>query len=353
MITELLASVLLLITQFFDDETIHQDTFFQEFCSKLSEICRLAIEQKLETDELIGLLTPLLDQLTKNFSIIPSFRKRVQRILIETFSSLPLTFSLQKKDIDYQFVVEQKTISLSIQGSIMYETNAPTDCMTFLERVVRLYPTVSTPVIQFWILSMGIFEDIFSTFGDALRLVYLPTTVPKEHPRPFRFIEGYREFYKFDIFDQIFAILNRSVPNLRLTLNDFQEILELLKKLQITHDKQTFENYSSDRSMSLLFVSALIGFQIRDMLSDEEDRQKITDVLNIKEVEMLQRNVRAEVEMYYLSRVSLDFFKNQRANIEVDFSYLKIVMITDLKENPSQFLMAHDALQEFYNELNS
>lgn len=351
-ILDILASLLLLVTQFFKDErSDEEDTFFQEISDKLSQICNLAIKQKLETDELIRLLTPLLDLLTENFSYLPIYRKRVLSILTESFSSLPLTFSLQKKDKHYQFVVEQKTISLSIQGSIMYETNAPTDCRTFLERFVHLYPELNTPVIQFWILSMGIFEDIFSTFGNVLEDFYLPPKVPQGHPHPFHYNPDYRKYYKFDLFDQIFTILNRSVSDLRLTLNDFQEILELLEKLQITHDEQTYEDYSRYRSMSLLFVSALIGFQIRDMLSDEEDKKKLTDVLKIKTVEMLQFTVKAEINYDNLSELSRDFFKNQRANIEVDFRYLKIVLITNFKENSEVFFKAYNPLQEFYRVL--
>ena len=75
---------------------------YKSLFEKLKEICRLAIEQKLETDELIRLLTPLLDLLTENFSFLPSFRKRILHILTESFSSVPLSFSLQKMDIGYR-----------------------------------------------------------------------------------------------------------------------------------------------------------------------------------------------------------------------------------------------------------
>ena len=345
-IPEIIDFLLLLVTQLFEEQvTIQEDTFFQEFSDKLQEICRLAIDQKLETDDLIRLLTPLLNLLAENFSYLPIYRKKVLSILTESFSSLPLTFSLKQIDEKYVFVVEPKTISLSIQGSIMYETNAPTDCRTFLERFVRLYPEVTTPVIHFWILSMGIFKDIFSTFGDVLEDFYLPPKVPQGHPHPFRFIEGYREFYKFDLFDQIFTILNRSVPGLKITSKDFNEILDILKKVQEQHDEPR------ERYITFVFLSALIGFQLRDMLSDKEDKKRITDVLKIKEVEMLQRNVRAEVKMYYLSRVSLDFFKNRKTNTQFDYNYLKVA-VTEFNENPLEFSKACDALQEFYQELN-
>ena len=138
-IPELLASVLLLITQFFDDddETILDEAFYKSLSKKFEEICRLAIEQKLETDELIRLLTPLLDLLTKKVYMVRTYRITFLKVLTESFSSLPLTFSWLTIDEGYQFVVKPKTISLSIQGSIMYETTAPTDCKTFLERFVR------------------------------------------------------------------------------------------------------------------------------------------------------------------------------------------------------------------------
>lgn len=349
-ILEIIASLLLLVPQFFKDDTIQEGTFFQEFSDKLLEICSLAIEQKLETDELIRLLTPLLDLLTENFSCLRIYRTMVLSILTESFSSLPLTFSLQKKDKDYQFVVEQKTISLSIQGSIMYETNAPTDCRTFLEKVVRLYPIVSTPVIQFWILSMGIFEDIFSTFGDDLSLVSLPTRIPKGHPHPFRFIEGYREFYKFDLFDQIFAILNKSVPKSKLALFDFHKILNLLKVAQNTFD-ENLEEYLQDRYISFFFLSALIGFQLRDMLSNQDDKMMVTAVLKIKQIEILQRNVKAQVKKIYRSNISFDFFKNQKNSTEVDYMYLQHA-VTDFEENLQMVIKANEALQKFYDQLN-
>lgn len=347
----LLASVLLLITQFFEDDTMKEDIFFQELAAKLQDICRLAIEQKLETDELIRLLTPLLGLLTANVFLIRILRNKFLKVLTESFSSLPLTFSLQKIDIGYRFIVEPKTISLSIQDSIMYQTNAPTDCRTFLENFVRLYPEVTTPVIQFWILYMGIFEDIFSTFGDVLMNYCLPSKVPKGHPHPFSFKENYREYYKFDLFEQIFTILNRSVPDLRLTMNDFQQILELLGKVQNLHDEITFEDYPRYRSMSLLFLSALIGFQLRDMLSNPDDKQMVTDVLNIKEIRILQLNVKAEVKYDNLSEVSCDFFKDRKANTEVNFRYLQDV-ITNFKDDFCSFSRAYDALQEFYKQLN-
>ena len=108
-ISVILASLLLFVTQFFEDETMSDEEFneslpekYKSLFEKLKEICRLAIEQKLETDELIRLLTPLLDLLTENFSFLPSFRKRILHILTESFSSVPLSFSLQKMDIGYR-----------------------------------------------------------------------------------------------------------------------------------------------------------------------------------------------------------------------------------------------------------
>jgi len=348
-IPDILASLLLLVTQFFEDETMQEDSFFQEFSAKLQEICRLAIEQKLETDELIRLLTPLLDLLTENVSLVRTLRDTFLKILTQSFSSLPLTFSLQKMDIGCRFILEPKTISLSIQGSIMYEANAPTNCKNFLERFVRLYPNVTTPVIQFWILSMGIFENIFDTFGDVLKLICLPPQVPKEHPPPFRFIPDYEEYYKFNLFDQIFTILNKSVPESRLTLIDFHQILSLLKEVQSTRD----EDISRNQLVSFFFLSALIGFQLRDMLSNPDDKKMVTDVLKIKKIEDLQHYVKTEAvdHDHYLSRVSLDFFKNQKNSTEVRVEYIYHVL-TDLEKNPKKFLEAHDALQVFYIELN-
>lgn len=350
-IADILASLLLVVTQFFEDETIQEDSFFQEFSAKLKEICRLAIEQKLETDELIRLLTPLLDLLTENVSLVRTLRNTSLKILTESFSSLPLTFSLQKMDIGCRFILEPKTISLSIQGSIMYEANAPTNCKNFLERFVRLYPNVTTPVIQFWILSMGIFENIFDTFGDVLKLICLPPQVPKEHPPPFRFEHDYEEYYKFDLFEQIFTILNRSVPGLKITSNDFHQILSLLKEVQNTRD-ENFEDYSRNRWTSFFFLSALIGFQLRDMLSNPDDKKMVTDVLKIKEIGILQRNVKAEVRFDYMSRVSLDFFKNRKTTTEVDFMHLQHA-VTNFEDDSRSFSIAYDALQAFYIELNS
>jgi hypothetical protein len=109
-IPEILVSLLLLVTQFFEDETMQEDSFFQEFSAKLQEICRLAIEQKLEMDELIRLLTPLLDLLiTKKVYMVRPYRIAFQKVLTESFSSLPLTFSWLKIDEGYQFVVEPTT----------------------------------------------------------------------------------------------------------------------------------------------------------------------------------------------------------------------------------------------------
>lgn len=345
-IPEIIDFLLLLVTNFFNDVPIKEDTFFREFSTKLQEICRLAIEQKLETDEIISLLIPLLNLLTEKVSYLPNYRKNFLEVLSASFSSLPLTFSLNMITDNNVFVVEPKTISLSIQkNSIMYENKEPTNCRTFLEGFVRLYPEVTTPVIQFWILSMGIFENIFSTFGDVLENFYLPPKVHQGHPHPFCFIEGYREYYRFDLFDRIFTILNKSVPVLKITSKDFNEILDILKKVQEQHDEPR------ERYITFVFLSALIGFQLRDMLSDKEDKKRITDVLKIKEVEMLQRNVRAEVKMYYLSRVSLDFFKNRKTNTQFDYNYLKVA-VTEFNENPLGFSKACDALQEFYQELN-
>lgn len=344
----LLASVLLLI----NDETMYDEAFYGSLSEKLKEICRHAIEEKLETDDLIRLLTPLLDLLTKNASLVRTFRNKFLELLIASFSSVPLTFSLQKIDEGYMFVVEPKTNRLSIEGSIMYQTKEPTDCRSFCENFVRLYPNVCTPVIQFWILSMGIFEDIFSTFGDVLKNFYLPPKVPQGHPHPFRFIEGYREYYKFDLFDQIFTILNKSVPGLKITSKDFNEILDILKKVQEENDEGTFEDYYRERWINFIFISALIGFQLRDMLSDEEDKKKITDVLKIKNLEMLQRNVKAEVKAYYLSRISYSFFISKEKNTQVEYKYLECV-ITSYEESSKEFLQAYDALEKFYEELNS
>jgi hypothetical protein len=231
----------------------------------------------------------------------------------------------------------------------MYETNAPTDCKAFLERFVRLYLNVTTPVIQFWILSMGIFENIFDTFGDVLKLICLPPKVPKEHPHPFRLIADYARYYNFVLFDQIFTILNRSVPESRLTLIDFHQILSLLKEVQSTHD----EDISRNQLVSFFFLSALIGFQLRDMLSNPDDKKMVTDVLKIKKIEDLQHYVKTEAvdHGHYLSRVSLDFFKNQKNSTEVRVEYIQRV-ITDLEENPRMFLEATDALQAFYKQLN-
>jgi hypothetical protein len=346
-IPKIIACLLLLVTEFFEDIRIQEDSFFQEFSAKLREICRLAIEQKLETDELIRLLTPLLDLLTENVSLVRTLRNTFLKILTQSFSSLLLTFSLQKMVIGCRFVVEPKTISLSIQGSIMYETNAPTDCKTFLERFVRLYPNVTTPVIQFWFLSSGIFQDIFDTFGDVLKLICLPPQVPKEHPPPFRFIPDYEEYYNFDLFNQIFTILNRSVPESRLTLIDFHQILSLLKKAQDSLDKK----YIRNRWTTIFFISALIGFQLRDMLSSAEDKRMVTEVLRIKEIEVLERNVKVELRDYYLSRISPDFFKNPKNTAEVDFMYLQH-LITDFDNDLPKSLEAFDALQEFYIQLN-
>jgi hypothetical protein len=234
----------------------------------------------------------------------------------------------------------------------MYETNAPTDCKAFLERFVRLYLNVTTPVIQFWILSMGIFENIFDTFGDVLKLICLPPKVPKEHPHPFRLIADYARYYNFVLFDQIFTILNRSVSELRLTSNDFHQILSLLKDAREKCDK-TFEEYPREQRMSFFFLSALIGFQLRDMLSNPDDKKMVTDVLKIKKIEDLQHYVKTEAvdHGHYLSRVSLDFFKNQKNSTEVRVEYIQRV-ITDLEENPRMFLEATDALQAFYKQLN-
>jgi hypothetical protein len=349
-IPDILTFLLLLVTQFFEDETMKEDRFFKEFSAKLQEICRLAIEQKLETDELIRLLTPLLDLLTENVLLVRTLRNTFLKNLTQSFSSLPLTFSLQKMDIGCRFILEPKTISLSIQGSIMYEANAPTNCKNFLERFVRLYPNVTTPVIQFWILSMGIFENIFDTFGDVLKLICLPPQVPKEHPPPFRFIPDYEEYYKFNLFDQIFTILNKSVPESRLTLIDFHQILSLLKEVQSTRD----EDISLNQQVSFFFLSALIGFQLRDMLSNPDDKKMVTDVLKIKKIEDLQHSVKTEAvdHDHYLQRVSLDFFKNQKNSTEVPVEYICHVL-TDFEKNTKKFLEAHDALQAFYNELNS
>ena len=349
-IPEILASLLLLVTQYFEDETMLEDDFFKIFSEKLQEICRLAIEQKLETDELIRLLTPLLDLLTKNVSDIRIFRNKFLDVLTKSFSSVHLTFSWKNKVEDYVLIVEPKTISLSIQGSIMYQTNAPTDCKAFLENFVRLYPGVTTPVIQFWILSMGIFQDIFGTFGNVLKNYFLPPKVPEEHPHPFRFIEGYREYYKFDLFDQIFTILNKSVPGLMLTSNDFHQILDLLKAAQNTHDEETYEEYPRNQLVTFFFLSALIGFQLRDMLSNPDDKKMVTDVLKIKEILMLQCHVKAEVRDSYMSRVSLDFFKNRKTTTEVDFMHLQHA-ITDFEDDYCRFSIAYDALEEFYKEL--
>jgi hypothetical protein len=351
-IPEILATLLLLVTQFFEDEKMQEDSFFKEFSAKLQEICRLAIEENLETDELIRLLTPLLDLLTKNVSLLLTFRKKFLKVLTESFSSLPLTFSLQKMDIGgCQFILEPKTISLSIKGSIMYEANTPTNCKNFLERLVRFYPNVRTPVIQFWILSMGIFENIFDTFGDFLKNFCLPPKVPEGHPHPFRFIRGYVSYYKFDLFDQIFTILNKSVSELKLTSNDFHQILSLLKEAQNTYDEKTLDYYPRERWTSFVFISALIGFQLRDMLSNPDDKKMVTDVLKINEIGDLQLNVKAELRYDYLPIISLDFFKDRKANTEVDYTYI-LCAITDFDKDLDRSVKASDALQKFYEQLN-
>lgn len=349
----LLVSVLLLITQFFENETMSDEAFYGSLSEQLKEICRHAIEEKLETDDLIRLLTPLLDLLTKNASLVRTFRKKFLELLIASFSSVPLTFSLQKIDEGgYVFIVEPKTIRLSIEGSIMYQTKEPTDCRSFCENFVRLYPNVYTPVIQFWILSMGIFEDIFSIFGDVLQIIYLPPKVPQGHPHPFHYNPGYRKYFRFDLFDQIFTILNKSVPGLKITSKDFNEILDILKKVQEENDEGTFEDCYRERWINFIFISALIGFQLRDMLSDEEDKKRITDVLKIKNLEMLRRNVKDEVKTYYLSRISLSFFLVGDKKPQVYYNYLEC-LITSYDGSSKEFLQAYDALEKFYEELNS
>jgi len=348
-IPKILACLLLLVTEFFEDETISDEEFHKSLFEKLKEICRLAIEEKLEMDELIRLLTPLLDLLTKEVGFLPVriYRNKFLDVLNESFSSLPLSFSLQKMDIGYRFVVEPITISLSIQGSIMYETNASTDCNAFLERFVRLYTEVTTPVIQFWILSLGIFEDIFSTFGAELGRVYLPPKVPKEHPQPFYFIPTYREFYKFDLFDQIFTILNKSVLVLKITSKDFHEILAILKKFQEKTHEDTSKEYSQNQRIAFVFLSALIGFQLRDMLSSAEYKKMVTDLLKIKDIAMLERRVKVEVRDNI--RVSINFFENLKEKTKVDYTLIS-KLITE--ENPEKLINEYDALQAFYDQLN-
>jgi hypothetical protein len=340
-----------LVTRYGEDETIQEEKFFLELSEKLQKICNIARKENMDSEHLISLLNPFLDVLTKNFDCLPILRRQILEDINSAFSSIHLSFSLQTKDETKVFVVKRTPISLSMQGSIMYQTNAPTNCMTFLEHFVRLYPEVVTPVIQFWILSMGIFEDIFATFGDNLERFYLPPKVPNGHPHPFMFIKEYREYYKFDLFDQIFTILNNSVSGLGLSSNDFHRILSLLKKAQIKLDEETFDDYPRDRLMTFYFLSALIGFQLRDMLSSAEDKEMVTEVLKIKEIKVLESNVKAEIQNCYLSRISLNFFRNPKNSAKVDFTYLQCA-ITDFEDNTPKFEEASNALQEFYGQLN-
>jgi hypothetical protein len=353
-IPEILTSLLLLVTQFFDDETMKEDRFFQEFSAKLQEICRLAREQNMDSVHLISLLTPFLELLTTHVSPSRYFRILFLKVLNESFSSVHLTFSWKNNDEGYVLIVEQTPIKLSIARSIMYQTNEPTNCLTFLTNIVRYYQWSTTPVVQFGILSSGIFKDIFLTFGDLLASFHLPPKVPEGHPHPFIFIENYVSYYKFDLFDQIFTILNKSVSELRLTSNDFHQILRLLKDAQNTSDEKTFAEYPRDRWTTFFFISALIGFQLRDMLSSAEDKRMITEVLRIKENDVLQRKVKAEIRMYYSSRISSDFFKNPKNSAEVDFTYLKHMitdLITEFEDDPTKYLKANDALIKFYDGL--
>jgi len=349
-ILRLLVLLELLVTHYFKDKTIQEEQFFLELSAKLQKICNIAKEQNMDSVHLISLLTPFLVSLTNNFGFLPIYCRKIRDTFNSAFSSIHLSFSLQKKDGTNTFVVDRIPIKLSIENSIMYQTNAPTNCMTFLENFVWLYPEVEAPVIQFWILSMGIFEDIFATFGDVLKKFYLPPKVPEGHTRPFRFINGYREYYKFDLFDQIFTILNKSVSGLELSSNDFYRILSLLKKAQTRFDEKTLDDYPRDRLMPFYFLSALIGFQLRDMLSRAEDKEMVTEVLKIKEIEVLKRNVKDEIQNCYLSRVSAEFFRNPKNSAEVDFTYLRCA-ITDFGDNTPKFEEACDALIKFYDEL--
>ena len=131
---------------------------------------------------------------------------------------------------------------------------------------------------------------------------------------------------------------------------DFHQILSLLKEVQSTHD-ENFEEYSRNRWTSFFFLSALIGFQLRDMLSNPADKKMVTDVLKIKEIGILQRNVKAEIRFYYVSRVSLDFFKNRKTTTEVDFMHL-LHAVTNFEDDSRSFFIAYDALEKFYEGLN-
>jgi hypothetical protein len=336
----------LLVNQYLKDETMQEDIFFKELAAKLQKICNIAREQNMDSVRLISLLTPFLKFLTKNFGCLLRQRKEVINLMNTAFSSIHLSFSLQTKDEEKVFVVEQTPINISIAESFMYQTTDPTDCMSFLRNIVRDYPGWRTPVIQFWFLSSGIFQDIFGTFGDVLERFYLPPKVPKGHPHPFIFIEEYRAYYKFELFDQIFTILNKSVSELRITSNDFHQILRLLKEAQNNSD----DDYPRDRLTTFFFISALIGFQLRDMLSSAEDKRMITEVLRIKENEVLQCNVKAEIKMYYSSRISYDFFRDPKKSAEVDFTYLQH-MITDFEDDLAKSMKACNALTKFYDGL--
>jgi hypothetical protein len=332
------------------DDAIEEEQFFLQLSAKLKEICNKAREENMDSEHLISLLNPFLLVLTNKFGCLSTYCREIRNRLNAAFSSIHLSFSLQKKGGTNTFFVACIPIKFSIENSIMYQTNAPTNCMTFLEHFVRLYPEVATPVIQFWILSMGIFEDIFATFGDVLKKFYLPPKVPEGHTHPFRIINGYREYYKFDLFDQIFTILNKSVSGLELSSNDFHCILSLLKKAQTRFDEKTLDDYPRDRLMTFYFLSALIGFQLRDMLSSAEDKEMVTEVLKIKKIEVLKCNVKDEIQNCYWSIVSAEFFRNPRNSAEVDFTYLRCV-ITDFGDNTSKFEEACDALIKFYDGL--